>query len=107
MLYFLDPLQYRFMPKCVFKLITGYDCPGCGFQRAVHALLHGRISEAIHYNLFLLVGIPYLLAIVFANFLPYSKKKQKMLAVLEGRALAYSYVVLFFLWMIIRNILKI
>ena len=33
-------------PVCAFKYLTGYDCPGCGSQRAFHALLHGRVAEA-------------------------------------------------------------
>ena len=31
--------------KCTFKLLTGYDCPGCGSQRALHAMLHGDIAQ--------------------------------------------------------------
>lgn len=33
-------------PQCIFRLATGYDCPGCGTQRAVHALLHGEFAQA-------------------------------------------------------------
>lgn len=35
---------------CVFKTLTGYDCPGCGAQRALHAALHGRFAEALSFN---------------------------------------------------------
>ena len=37
-----DP-ELPWMPKCVFHALTGWDCPGCGSQRAIHALLHGRV----------------------------------------------------------------
>ena len=46
------------MPRCTFKLMTGYDCPGCGFQRALHALLHGRAAEAWGYNPFVFFAVP-------------------------------------------------
>ena len=48
--YNLNPVQYWFMPKCMFKLLTGYSCPGCGIQRALYALLHGDVIKAIQYN---------------------------------------------------------
>lgn len=35
---------------CPFKAITGYPCPGCGGTRALIALLHGHIWEAIMIN---------------------------------------------------------
>lgn len=55
-----NPLQSRFFPKCVFHSITGYDCPGCGTQRAIHSLLHGQLLNAIKYNLLFIVSLPYL-----------------------------------------------
>lgn len=33
---------------CPFKKLTGIDCPGCGFQRSIVALIKGNISESIH-----------------------------------------------------------
>jgi len=105
--YFFDPLKYSFFPKCPFKAMTGYDCPGCGFQRAVHALLHGNFMQAIRYNLFLVIGVPYLLAVFAGNYLLTGEKQKKVLAVVEGKALAITYVVLFFIWLFVRNYLHI
>jgi hypothetical protein len=28
--FFVDPSASRWVPKCAFHEITGYDCPGCG-----------------------------------------------------------------------------
>lgn len=55
-----DPSQSRFFPRCMFLSLTGWQCPGCGSQRAIHALLHGDITGAWHYNAALLVAIPIL-----------------------------------------------
>lgn len=38
------------MPACIFKKVTGWECPGCGSQRMLHALLHGEVLEACRYN---------------------------------------------------------
>lgn len=106
-LYFLNPTQYTFMPKCPVKLLTGLSCPGCGFQRAVHALLHGRFEEAFKYNLFFAYAVPYLGAVMFANVIMRGEKQHKALAFLEGRFMAITYVIIFTVWFIVRNILNI
>ena len=55
--YFVDPAS-GLMPRCFFHAVTGLQCPGCGFQRALHALLHGNIGEAWHYNPFAFFAVP-------------------------------------------------
>ena len=68
LLYIYDPEHSNLAYKCPFKSLTGLDCPGCGGQRAVHALLHFRIKEAIAYNPFLiLVSIYILLVVILKN----------------------------------------
>jgi hypothetical protein len=42
----LDFWQQHMIP-CPFKLLTGYDCPGCGMQRALIELLKGDIVSSI------------------------------------------------------------
>lgn len=32
--------------SCYIKATTGHDCPGCGFQRSLIALLRGDFGEA-------------------------------------------------------------
>ena len=36
-LYRVDPEDSVYSPKCVFYLLTGLKCPGCGSQRCVQA----------------------------------------------------------------------
>lgn len=42
---FISWLQNHLIP-CPFKYITGIDCPGCGFQRSVIALIHGDLHKS-------------------------------------------------------------
>lgn len=35
---------------CLFHLMTGLYCPGCGGTRAVRYLLHGQILKSIQYH---------------------------------------------------------
>lgn len=61
--YLFDPMEVSIFPPCPSHLLTGYDCPGCGTQRALHAFLHGDIQGVIRYNAMLLIGVPLVLAI--------------------------------------------
>jgi hypothetical protein len=45
-------------PPCPFKLLTGWNCPGCGGLRMVHDLLHGDVAAAVVDNVFLLAALP-------------------------------------------------
>jgi hypothetical protein len=50
LLYAFDPATTVFFPSCPIRLLTGWSCPGCGTLRALHALLHGRLGDALHDN---------------------------------------------------------
>lgn len=56
--FFFDPLEAAWMPKCIWKVATGTDCPGCGSQRMAHALMHGDLHAAWHANAFALCMLP-------------------------------------------------
>lgn len=58
-LYTFPPSAYTFYPRCVFFMLTGLQCPGCGITRASHHLLHGRFEEAFALNplLFVLIAL--------------------------------------------------
>ena len=37
-----------FLIPCPFKYLTNLDCPGCGFQRSVLALIQGNFTQSFH-----------------------------------------------------------
>ena len=107
--YHVDPASYAFMPKCPVKLLTTLDCPGCGFQRALHATLHGHFVEAVNYNLFLLIAIP-ITCIWCLNGLLLEKttnQNQKTLLIRLNYGIIYFYIIGYFAWFVIRNIYNI
>jgi hypothetical protein len=57
-LFRLNPAEHSFFPKCFFHSVSGWDCPGCGGQRAVHHLLHGRLGAALHANALFVCLLP-------------------------------------------------
>jgi hypothetical protein len=64
-----DPSTSHFFPKCPVKSLTHYDCPGCGSQRAIHALLNFEFREAFRQNALLVLALPYLTLGVFFNLI--------------------------------------
>ena len=43
---FVDWLEKRQAP-CFYKSVFGIECPGCGMQRAIIALLRGDLQESL------------------------------------------------------------
>lgn len=46
---------------CLFYVVTGYYCPGCGMGRAVNALFNGQLYQAFQYNVLGLFLLPFIL----------------------------------------------
>ncbi len=68
-LYRFDPVTAGFYPPCMFHLLTGWQCPGCGTTRALHHLLHGDVAGAFRLNAMLFVTFPVAaLALVWRRF---------------------------------------
>lgn len=104
--YFLfDPSSSGFFPKCPFYVLTGLKCPGCGSQRALHALLNLQVGRAFSENPLLVISIPYLLlALVF--FLKKDKSEKWQAAddlLFRGKAVKVILVVVLGFWLL-RNL---
>jgi Protein of unknown function (DUF2752) len=64
-LFLFDPAKGIGYPSCPFRMLTGWQCPGCGTTRALHQLLHGHPVTAFELNPLLIVALP---LIAFALF---------------------------------------
>lgn len=47
---YFDPSTHQFFPLCPLFALTGLACPGCGLTRGFHALFHGDLARAFHFN---------------------------------------------------------
>ena len=52
------PQQYGFYPDCPVYRYLHVLCPGCGATRALAALLHGQVSEALRLNWLIMALLP-------------------------------------------------
>lgn len=101
-LYFaLDPAAHPF-PRCPVLTLTGLQCPGCGSQRALHALLHGHVGLAWGLNPMLFVALPAMLAAAVAETWP--ARFTRLHRLVQSRAFILTLLTAIILWTIVRNI---
>lgn len=99
-----DPQDNSYFPKCLFKLATGYDCPGCGSQRAIHHLMNLNIVEALKANAILVISIPYLIAgYVFELIKNPGAKTVKWRNTLYGEKAIYVILIIIIAFSVLRN----
>lgn len=98
-----DPSEQRWMPVCVLRQTTGVSCPGCGTQRAVHALLHGDIAAAWGFNALFVVMIP---VVVFLVWVETQRRRRPQLYMrVYGKWTAVAAIAVLAGWMLLRNLL--
>ena len=103
--YLYNPEGSTWFPKCWFHALTGWECPACGVQRALHALLHGDVRAAIGYNAFLLLASPYLLLLLYTTA-SRSDTSARLRKYVQHRYTVRIYLVLIVVWWIVRNWLQ-
>lgn len=101
--FYFDPSDNIF-PRCPFLSITGWECPGCGSQRAVHALLHGDIAAVWHLNAALFLFVPVLVVLFVAEVIGVRRAPRFYNAV-NSRYVIWTTAVVIVLWWIVRNLI--
>lgn len=96
-----DPAKVDLFPSCLIYSTTGYRCPGCGLQRAFHALLHGEVGEAFSYNYLLVVILP--LALLAGARLLFPERTASWTRWLGHPLTLFLLLCLTVLWTVLRN----
>lgn len=110
-----NPETAGFYPRCPSKVLTGYNCPGCGSLRGLHALLHGNIAAAWHYNAALPVALGLLATLGLAGIHrrawaasrvgePARRMSRKVAAVTDHPAFPVAILAATTAWTILRNL---
>lgn len=100
--YALDPSTSDAFPRCSFLSLTGYKCPGCGGQRAVHALLNGDVAGAFRFNALLMIAVPWMGLCLFTE--SRRTRNPRLYARLNPELLMSLFLALTLLWWLLRNI---
>lgn len=89
--------------KCIFRALTGYDCPTCGMQRAFVSLLSGDFISGFWHNPYLTLMLPYFASIIITSLHNgYFAKNVK--SILYHPLMIAALVILMIIWWIIRNL---
>lgn len=102
--YSYNPENSSIFPKCPFLQATNLKCPGCGSQRAIHALLHLDIQSAIRFNALLVFSLPIIAILIYAEL--YRKEKYKLYTRLHKTKYILFYLYIVIGWWISRNLLN-
>lgn len=99
--YILVPLGVAV--PCLFHLVTGLRCPGCGVSRMCVALMHFRFREALSYNLGLALCLPFLAYLILRVCAEYIRGGSMTLRRWE-EGMAAVLAALLLVWAVLRNI---
>ncbi len=90
---------------CLFYLLTGLYCPGCGGTRSVKAMIHGQFLLAVHENpaapLLVLIGTLWIAELLFSQ-------NGKKYTLYPRRGIFWIiFLILWILWDILRNLIPV
>lgn len=100
---YFNPTTAGFFPVCPLYTLTGIHCPGCGLTRGFHALFHGDVLTALHYNALLPV-FAFVFGFMFVSL---------VLIIVRGRGLSwrvfppsamYGFLILATAFFVLRNL---
>ena len=101
--FFVDPSKSAYFLKCPLKLTTGFECAGCGVQRALHELLHFRFLEAFKFNPLFVISIPILLIVVVINLSKNETLKQILKRFFGSKIFIFLVLIIVLLFSLLKN----
>lgn len=101
--FFVDPSKSAYFLKCPLKLTTGFECVGCGVQRALHELLHFRFLEAFKFNPLFVISIPILLIVVVINLSKNETLKQILKRFFGSKIFIFLVLIIVLLFSLLKN----
>lgn len=101
-IYFYLFNKYGIGIPCVFHVLTGYYCPGCGMTRAILSIIKLDFYQAIRYNalspMLLALGILYLINFIQNSF--FKKKKELVI----NKQIILCFLIITLIYGVLRNI---
>ncbi|MDR2801840.1 MAG: DUF2752 domain-containing protein [Prevotellaceae bacterium] len=104
-IYFVvNPSESIYFPPCPFYLLTGFQCPGCGSQRAIHSLLHLDFKQAFLYNPLLIPALLLVGLLVYLGHFGGKNRFPHLYRTLSGTKFTWAVFIVIVLFGIGRNV---
>ncbi|MBP3483177.1 MAG: DUF2752 domain-containing protein [Alistipes sp.] len=94
--------DWTYAPRCIFRSVSGYDCPMCGAQRAIADLLLGDLKSAFWHNPYLIVISPYVI-LISITVISRKGSMRKLKSIVMNIKIVSCYAVLMIIWWFFRN----
>ena len=93
------------IPRCPFLQLTGWQCPGCGSMRGIHALLHGDRGRVLQLNVMLIPGLIYFAFLVLLELSrSHDLRAERLYRRFSGRTASWIIFAIIVAWGIGRNL---
>ncbi|MCQ2229555.1 MAG: DUF2752 domain-containing protein [Bacteroidales bacterium] len=92
------------MIPCPLHLLTGWECPFCGMQRAIVALYNGNLTEAFMLNPVAWCMMPYMLILVVCSLSDRVRKSRIGVWAMSNKTI-FSALGIMAVWGIARNLI--
>ena len=98
------PIDEKWFIPCPFHQLTGMNCPFCGGQRMIRALLQADFIAAFSYNPFLICSLP-LFSIWIARYMfPLQIQRIHYLSQICTDRTFFLYLLTALFWGLVRNL---
>jgi hypothetical protein len=102
-LYYVEPTDSTWYPKCFLNWTTGLHCPFCGATRCGHALLNGNLAQAAAWNLLTVFLLP--VAALLLYWAAFRVLRRKPLPAFNPPAWCLrAFLILLFAFWFVRNL---
>ncbi len=98
-----NPTTAGFFPVCPLYRVTGILCPGCGLTRGFHALFHGDVLTALHFNALLPVYLFFFLYL-FAALIFICVRGKGLKFPAFSPAMTWSFLIIALVFTVSRNL---
>lgn len=102
--YVYNPSDGKVFLSCPFKLISGYNCPGCGSQRAIHQLLHGHFETAFRLNPFMVLSLPFIIIGLGNKIRNFIFNTSHRFSLFYNNTFIYTYFAIALVYWVVRNL---
>ena len=100
----VHPADSVYFPPCPFYLLTGFQCPGCGSQRAIHSLLHLDFKQAFLYNPLFMPALLLVGVLVYLGYFGGKNRFPRLYRILSGTKFTWTVFLVIVLFGIGRNL---